>query len=121
MSRVAHARVLARTDRGRSFEMLLTALGTDLANPEHSSTRNGIHLGATAGTLDILQRCYTGLEVSRPPRCRRDGRPLAQLIQAGAQLFCGKPRFTPPWDGSSHRLVTTLDLTKKFTPSGPYA
>jgi trehalose/maltose hydrolase-like predicted phosphorylase len=63
LSRVAHAWVLARTDRGRSFEMLLTALGTDLADPEHSSTRNGIHLGATAGTLDILQRCYTGLEV----------------------------------------------------------
>ncbi|MET8307319.1 glycosyl hydrolase family 65 protein [Micromonospora sp. NPDC005173] len=62
LSRVADAWVLARTHRGRSFEMLLTALGTDLADPEHSSTRNGIHLGATAGTLDILQRCYTGLE-----------------------------------------------------------
>jgi trehalose/maltose hydrolase-like predicted phosphorylase len=63
LSRIAHAWVLARTDRRQSFEMLLTALGTDLADPEHSSTRNGIHLGATAGTLDILQRCYTGLEV----------------------------------------------------------
>ncbi|MEV0807820.1 glycosyl hydrolase family 65 protein [Micromonospora sp. NPDC050200] len=63
LSRVAHAWVLARTDRRRSFEMLLTALGTDLADPEHNSSRNGIHLGATAGTLDILQRCYIGLEV----------------------------------------------------------
>lgn len=63
LSRVAHAWVLARTDRRRSFDMLQTALGTDLVDPEHSSTREGIHLGATAGTLDILQRCYTGLEV----------------------------------------------------------
>ncbi|SCF17489.1 Trehalose and maltose hydrolase (possible phosphorylase) [Micromonospora viridifaciens] len=63
LSRVAHAWVLARTDRRRSFEMLVTALGTDLADPQHSSTRNGIHLGASAGTLDILQRCYTGLEI----------------------------------------------------------
>ena len=38
-----------------------------------------------------------------------------------AQLFCGKPRFRPPWDGSSHLLVTTLVLVKKCTPSGPYA
>ncbi|MCX4472660.1 family 65 glycosyl hydrolase [Micromonospora sp. NBC_01655] len=63
LSRIAHAWVLARTDRRRSVEMLQTALGTDLADPAHSSTREGIHLGATAGTLDILQRCYTGLEV----------------------------------------------------------
>ncbi|GGM33894.1 family 65 glycosyl hydrolase [Micromonospora sonchi] len=63
LSRVAHAWVLARTDRRRSWEMLLAALGTDLTDPAHSSTREGIHLGATAGTLDILQRCYTGLEV----------------------------------------------------------
>ncbi|MEU5721884.1 glycosyl hydrolase family 65 protein [Micromonospora sp. NPDC047738] len=63
LSRVAHAWVLARTDRRRSYEMLTTALGTDLTDPQHSSTRNGIHLGAAAGTLDILQRCYTGLEV----------------------------------------------------------
>ncbi|WP_433531102.1 glycoside hydrolase family 65 protein [Micromonospora sp. CA-263727] len=63
LSRIAHAWVLARTDRRRSWEMLLAALGTDLADPAHSSTREGIHLGATAGTLDILQRCYTGLEV----------------------------------------------------------
>ncbi|MFD2762891.1 glycoside hydrolase family 65 protein [Micromonospora eburnea] len=63
LSRVAHAWVLARTDRRRSFEMLVAALGTDLADPQRSSTRNGIHLGASAGTLDILQRCYTGLEI----------------------------------------------------------
>ncbi|SCL32892.1 Trehalose and maltose hydrolase (possible phosphorylase) [Micromonospora rhizosphaerae] len=63
LSRIAHAWVLARTDRRRSWEMLLEALGTDLTDPEHSSTREGIHLGATAGSLDILQRCYTGLEI----------------------------------------------------------
>lgn len=83
LSRVAHAWVLARTDRRRSFDMLLAALGTDLANPEHSSTREGIHLGATAGTLDILQRCYTGLEV------RGDVLRLNPLLPEGLhQLDC---------------------------------
>jgi trehalose/maltose hydrolase-like predicted phosphorylase len=44
--------------------MLLTALGTDLTDPRRGTAREGIHLGATAGTLDILQRCYTGLAIS---------------------------------------------------------
>ncbi|MEV0730726.1 glycosyl hydrolase family 65 protein [Polymorphospora sp. NPDC050346] len=63
LSRVAHAWVLARTDRRQSWNMLLAALGTDLADLHDGSAREGIHLGATAGTLDILQRCYTGLEI----------------------------------------------------------
>ncbi|MCW3843779.1 family 65 glycosyl hydrolase [Micromonospora yasonensis] len=83
LSRIAHAWVLARTDRRRSFDMLLDALGTDLADPAHSSTREGIHLGATAGALDILQRCYTGLEV------RGDVLRLNPLLPEGMdQLDC---------------------------------
>ncbi|MFR9777195.1 glycoside hydrolase family 65 protein [Micromonospora sp. MS34] len=83
LSRIVHAWVLARTDRRRSFDMLLDALDTDLADPEHSSTGEGIHLGATAGTLDILQRCYTGLEV------RGDVLRLDPLLPEGMdQLDC---------------------------------
>ncbi|WP_213456950.1 glycoside hydrolase family 65 protein [Rhizomonospora bruguierae] len=62
LSRVAHAWVLARTDRRRSWDMLRQALNGDLADIEPGSTREGIHLGATGGALDILQRCYTGLD-----------------------------------------------------------
>ena len=63
LSRVAHAGVLARTDRRRSWRILREALSTDVADLPGASTREGIHLGATAGTLDILQRCYIGLDV----------------------------------------------------------
>jgi len=62
LSRVAHAWVLARTDRRRSWAMLRDALRGDLDDIETGSTREGIHLGATGGALDILQRCYTGLD-----------------------------------------------------------
>ncbi|MGC1211043.1 MAG: glycosyl hydrolase family 65 protein [Micromonospora sp.] len=61
LSRVAHAWVLSRTNRRRSWHMLREALASDIADV-HAGTREGIHLGAMAGTLDILQRCYTGLD-----------------------------------------------------------
>jgi trehalose/maltose hydrolase-like predicted phosphorylase len=62
LSRVAHAWVLARSDRRGSWQMLHDALNSDLCDIEPGSTREGIHLGATGGALDILQRCYTGLD-----------------------------------------------------------
>lgn len=62
LSRVAHTWVLARADRPAAWIMLHDALGSDLADA-HGTTGEGIHLGAVAGTLDILQRCFTGLDV----------------------------------------------------------
>jgi hypothetical protein len=41
------------------------------------------------------------------------------LSDSAGQVFCGNPRFTPPCDGSSQRLVTTFVRVKKCTPSGP--
>lgn len=62
LSRIAHSWVLSRTDRSRSWRMLCEALENDIANKQSGSTSEGIHLGAMAGTLDILQRGYTGLD-----------------------------------------------------------
>jgi trehalose/maltose hydrolase-like predicted phosphorylase len=44
---------------GRFFN---EALDADLADLRRGTTREGIHLGAMAGTVDLLLRCYTGLE-----------------------------------------------------------
>src|SRR5439155_17817537 len=38
------------------------ALRTDLDPPPGSNTEEGVHLGAMAGVIDILQRHYLGLE-----------------------------------------------------------
>lgn len=62
LSRVVHAWVLARTDRAHSWELLREALRADLSDTQGGTTREGIHLGAMAGSLDIFQRCYTGLD-----------------------------------------------------------
>jgi alpha,alpha-trehalase len=63
LSRVVHAWVLARLDRARSWEHMAAALESDVADIQGGTTREGIHLGAMAGTVDLVQRGYTGIVV----------------------------------------------------------
>lgn len=62
LSRVVHSWVLARADRAHSWALFKQALRADLADTQGGTTREGVHLGAMAGSVDILQRCYTGLD-----------------------------------------------------------
>ncbi len=63
LSRVVHAWVAARLDRERSWEFFERGLHGDTAEVRGATTAEGIHLGAMAGTIDLLHRCYTGLEL----------------------------------------------------------
>jgi HAD superfamily hydrolase (TIGR01509 family) len=63
LSRVVDAWVLARSDRPRSLRYFARALQSDVADIQDGTTAEGIHLGAMAGTVDIVQRCWTGLEI----------------------------------------------------------
>ncbi|MGS2811392.1 beta-phosphoglucomutase family hydrolase [Nocardia sp. MW-W600-9] len=62
LSRLAHAWVLARTDRKASWSLFTRALDADLADTQHGTTREGVHIGAMAGTADMVLRCYCGIE-----------------------------------------------------------
>ncbi len=62
LSQIVHAWVLARSDRPRSWELLKEALESDIADVQGGTTPEGIHLGAMAGTVDIVQRGQTGVE-----------------------------------------------------------
>ena len=62
LSRVVHSWVLARSDRDRSWEFFGGALHSDLHDTQGGTTREGVHLGVMAGTVDLLQRCYLGVE-----------------------------------------------------------
>lgn len=62
LSWVTHAWVLARADRPRSWQLLCQALDSDFADLQGGTTPEGIHLGAMAGTIDLIQRCYTAVE-----------------------------------------------------------
>lgn len=62
LSRVVHSWVIMRMMREESWDLFIQALESDVADIQGGTTPEGIHLGAMAGTVDIIQRCYTGIE-----------------------------------------------------------
>jgi trehalose/maltose hydrolase-like predicted phosphorylase len=63
LSYIAHAGVLAPIDAEHSWERFLVALESDVGDVQGGTTKEGIHLGVMAGTLDLVQRAYTGVEI----------------------------------------------------------
>lgn len=63
LSRVVHAWVLARSDRPHAMKFFAEALQGDVADIQQGTTSEGVHLGAMAGTVDLVQRVSTGIEV----------------------------------------------------------
>jgi len=62
LSNVVHSWVLSRLDRPASWRYFIKSLESDVLDIQGGTTKEGIHLGAMAGTEDIAQRCYTGME-----------------------------------------------------------
>ncbi|GJL70046.1 MAG: trehalose 6-phosphate phosphorylase [Nitrospirales bacterium] len=62
LSRVVYGWIHARSDRSGSWACLAEALGQDVHKIKGGSTGEGIHLGAMAGTIDLMQRCYGGID-----------------------------------------------------------
>lgn len=62
LSHVVDAWVLARSDRAASWQLFQEALRSDIHDIQDGTTGEGIHLGAMAGSVDLLHRCYTGME-----------------------------------------------------------
>ena len=64
LCRVVHAWVQARSNRRRATRYFAEALQSDVADIQGGTTREGVHLGAMAGTVDLIQRVSTGIEVT---------------------------------------------------------
>ncbi|AEV70686.1 trehalose-phosphatase [Mycolicibacterium rhodesiae NBB3] len=62
LSGVVHTWVLARANRDRAMEFFEQVLKSDIADIQGGTTSEGIHLAAMAGSVDLVQRCFTGLE-----------------------------------------------------------
>ena len=62
LSRIVNSWVLARSKRELSWRLFKEALETDVSDIQGGTTPEGIHLGAIAGTVDLIQRCYAGVE-----------------------------------------------------------
>lgn len=62
LSSVVHTWVLARANRDRAMEFFQHVLKSDVADIQGGTTSEGIHLAAMAGSVDLVQRCFSGLE-----------------------------------------------------------
>ncbi|MGO9162766.1 MAG: glycoside hydrolase family 65 protein [Streptosporangiaceae bacterium] len=63
LAALVHAWVLARAHRERALEFFADALGSDIADVQAGTTAEGIHLAAMTGTIDLLERCFAGVEL----------------------------------------------------------
>jgi beta-phosphoglucomutase family hydrolase len=63
LSRVVHASVLTRIDPSRAWNVYREALLADLDDTQGGTTREGVHLGAMAGTADLAVRSFAGLRI----------------------------------------------------------
>ncbi len=69
LSAIVHAWVLGHIDSGQSWEFFEEALRSDVEDTQGGTTREGIHLGTMAGTVDLVQRAYLGLEIRNDALC----------------------------------------------------
>jgi alpha,alpha-trehalase len=109
LSRLVHSWVLARLDRRRSWEFFLDALHSDVEDVQGGTTAEGIHLGAMAGTVDLAQRCYGGVET-------RDG-----VLWLNPYLPAEVPRlrFTLHYRGQWVRVLIDHARLRVDTAPGP--
>jgi trehalose/maltose hydrolase-like predicted phosphorylase len=62
LSKLVHAWVVARIDPAMAWSLFMEAMESDVSDVQGGTTQEGIHLGAMIGTVDLLQRGFTGLE-----------------------------------------------------------
>ncbi len=91
LSRVVDSWVLARSDRARSWSLFKQALESDIADIQGGTTPEGIHLGAMAGTADLVRRGYTGIKV------RRDTLWLHPLLPDDLRSLFVRLRYREHW------------------------
>ena len=66
LSFVVHAHLFAHVDAEHSWDLYRQALASDVGDVQGGTTKEGIHMGVMAGTLDLLQRAYLGAQVRGP-------------------------------------------------------
>mgnify|MGYP001825921939 CR=1 FL=1 len=107
LSQIVRSWVEARWDREGSWQKFLEALTADIGDIQGGTTTEGIHLGAMAGTVDMVHRCYTGFET-------RDGKLFfAPLLPPDVERLSVSIRYR------QHRITVTIDEATLVLDSRP--
>jgi len=107
LSLITHAWVLTRADREHSWHLFCQALDSDIDDIQGGTTPEGIHTGAMAGTVDLVQRNYLGLET------RADVLHFNPLLPVGVDCLKVRLRYR------RHRLDVTATHDRLEITSHP--
>ncbi len=110
LSFVTHAGVLAALDPASSWDRFLVALRSDAEDIQGGTTKEGIHLGVMAGTLDVMQRYYAGTRISEGVLY------FDPLLPAGLGGLSFPMQFR---EAPIHVTLTRDQLTLDVHPEGP--
>ncbi|MEV5312470.1 glycosyl hydrolase family 65 protein [Streptomyces sp. NPDC052610] len=113
LSGLVHGLVLARARRAEAWQYVQEALEADIADIQGGTTGEGIHLGAMAGTLDLVQRGLTGLE-TREDALWLDPVPLPALSEYGFSL-----RYRGHWGVGVRRRSGQLEIRVPDSEESP--
>ncbi|MFE0700624.1 glycoside hydrolase family 65 protein [Streptomyces sp. NPDC058872] len=113
LSSLVHGWVLARQKGADAWRHCEEALLADVADVQGGTTGEGVHLGAMAGTIDLVERGITGLETG-PEGLRVAPVPLAQIPRFAFTLCVGRHR------GVRLRILPgRLAVRVPHSPAGP--
>ncbi|MFD0313137.1 glycoside hydrolase family 65 protein [Streptomyces flavalbus] len=113
LSGLVHGWILARARRAEAWQFCQEALRGDIADIQGGTTGEGIHLGAMAGTLDLVQRGLTGLE-TRQGALWLDPVPLPELSSYGFSL-----RYQGNWGVRLRLRRRHLEITVPSSDADP--
>ncbi|MFD7974682.1 glycoside hydrolase family 65 protein [Streptomyces sp. NPDC059071] len=115
LSSLVHGWVLARQMGAEAWRYCEEALLADVADVQGGTTGEGIHLGAMAGTIDLVERGITGLETG-PEGLRVAPVALAEIPRFAFTLCVGRHR------GVRLRMLPgRLAVRVPASPEGPLA
>ncbi|MCY0927991.1 glycoside hydrolase family 65 protein [Streptomyces sp. H27-H1] len=113
LSSLVHGWILARGQGPEAWRYYEEALRSDVNDVQGGTTAEGIHLGAMAGTVDLVERGITGLEAG-PDALRIDPVPLREVPDLSFTLCYRGHR------GVRLRLLADrLGVTVPASPQGP--
>ncbi|MEU1279214.1 glycosyl hydrolase family 65 protein [Streptomyces sp. NPDC005805] len=112
LSGLVHGWVLARVRREEAWDFCREALEGDIADLQGGTTEEGVHLGAMAGTLDLVQRGLTGME-TRSGALWFDPVPSPQLAEYGFSV-----RYHGHWGVGVRMRPGELTIALPATPDG---